>query len=85
LFQAESLRAGLRPILPQWKIPARVHAIETLPLTPTGKIDRPLLQQYLQARRLAETGDDAPDRNADGLTARLIKIWQGLFGRARNW
>jgi amino acid adenylation domain-containing protein len=85
LFQAESLRAGLRPILPQWKIPGRIHALETLPLTATGKIDRPLLQQYLQARRLAETGDDAPDRNADGLTARLIKIWQGLFGRPRNW
>ena len=85
LFQAESLRAGLRPILPQWKIPGRIHALETLPLTATGKIDRPLLQQYLQAHRPAETGDDAPDGNADGLTARLIKIWQGLFGASRNW
>ena len=50
LFQPEVLRSGLRSVLPQWKVPAYIYPIEFLPLTPTGKIDRQLLQEYLGAR-----------------------------------
>ncbi|RWN67631.1 MAG: hypothetical protein EOR99_10170 [Mesorhizobium sp.] len=85
LFQTDALRASLRSILPQWKIPGRIHAIESLPLTPTGKIDRLLLQQYLQAPSgPANNGQTAQssDRKVNGPTAKLIKRWKGLFAWA---
>ena len=51
LFQPEALRSELRSLLPQWKVPAYIYPIETLPLTPTGKVDRQRLQDYSRARR----------------------------------
>lgn len=85
LFRADALRAGLRPILPPWKIPGRIHAIESLPLTPTGKIDRPRLQQFLQARGgSVENGQAAqsPEETMTVPTAKRIRSWKGLFTRA---
>jgi acyl-coenzyme A synthetase/AMP-(fatty) acid ligase len=52
-FQANALRSGLRLILPQWKIPAYIYPMKSLPLTLTGKIDRQLLQEYSRARASA--------------------------------
>jgi amino acid adenylation domain-containing protein len=39
-FRPDVLRGALRPMLPPWKIPTRIHALDALPLTLTGKIDR---------------------------------------------
>ena len=39
-LRAEALRSELRTILPQWKVPAHFYQLESLPLTPTGKVDR---------------------------------------------
>ncbi|MBZ9886025.1 AMP-binding protein [Mesorhizobium sp. CA10] len=84
LFETDALRAGLRSILPQWKIPGRIQAVESLPLTPTGKIDKPLLQQFLQARG-GPVGDgqtvQSSDKKENAPSAKLIKIWKGLFAR----
>ncbi|BCG96507.1 AMP-binding protein [Mesorhizobium sp. 131-2-1] len=86
LFQTDALRAGLGSILPPWKIPGRIRAIESLPLTPTGKIDKPLLQQYLQARGgPIETSQAAQpsDEKLGGPAAKMIRTWKRLFDRGR--
>jgi amino acid adenylation domain-containing protein len=85
LFRADALRAGLRESLPQWKIPGRIHAIESLPLTPTGKIDRPRLRHCLQARDGSVENSQAaqsPDEKMTVPTAKRIRSWKGLFTRA---
>jgi amino acid adenylation domain-containing protein len=85
LFRADALRAGLGTSLPQWKIPGRIHAIESLPLTPTGKIDRPRLRQYLQVRDGSVENSQAaqsPDAKITVPTAKRIRSWKGLFTRA---
>ncbi|CCV10741.1 non-ribosomal peptide synthetase [Mesorhizobium sp. STM 4661] len=82
LFQAEGLRSELRSILPQWKIPAQIHAIGSLPLTPTGKIDRQLLRQHLHAEPAKSSQAAQPsDTEADLPTAQLTKIWEELLCR----
>jgi amino acid adenylation domain-containing protein len=47
--QVEALRSLLRSRLAPWKLPSRIHLTEALPLTATGKIDKPLLKQRAQA------------------------------------
>jgi acyl-coenzyme A synthetase/AMP-(fatty) acid ligase len=87
LFRADALRAGLRPILPPWKIPGRIHAIESLPLTPTGKIDRPRLQQFLQARDGSVENNQAVQSHDETMTvptAKRIRSWKRLFTRTGN-
>jgi amino acid adenylation domain-containing protein len=84
LFHTDTLRAGLRSLLPQWKIPGRIQAIASLPLTPTGKIDKPLLQQFLQSSvGSLENSQGAPlsDKKDNAPTPKLIEIWRGLFAR----
>jgi non-ribosomal peptide synthetase component E (peptide arylation enzyme) len=39
--------------LSPWKIPSRIHVVATLPLTPTGKIDKQDLKR-MHARAEAE-------------------------------
>jgi amino acid adenylation domain-containing protein len=39
-FRPDALKGAMRPLLPPWKIPAKIHALDALPLTLTGKVDR---------------------------------------------
>ena len=48
----EHLRAYLRSLLPEAKIPARFVFLERFPLTPSGKLDRRALQVPLAEREL---------------------------------
>lgn len=50
-FDAGSIRQRLTATLPEWKVPARIHALELLPTTANGKLDR---------RRLREIADLEP-------------------------
>lgn len=88
-FQPDVLRAGLRSILPSWKIPARIHEIQSLPLTATGKPDKSWLQQRLQELKPRDGSIEnnqpmrSPDAKADERAAEPSKMWRRLFSRNR--
>ncbi len=68
--------ASLRKLLPEWKIPAEVHPVDTLPLTLTGKVDRQLLRQRTQpAARTTPSIDSA----TSPIVACLTSICAELF------
>ena len=50
-FDAGSIRAHCRSILPQYKVPREIHHIESLPRNPTGKVLRRMLQDPNQNQR----------------------------------
>jgi amino acid adenylation domain-containing protein/thioester reductase-like protein len=70
-------RAFLQQRLPDYMIPATFVALEALPLTGTGKIDRRALPQPEGAR---------PDLGSEFVAARtplekeLVRIWSGVLG-----
>ncbi|HEY0602659.1 MAG TPA: amino acid adenylation domain-containing protein, partial [Herpetosiphonaceae bacterium] len=77
---SSTLRAFLRDRLPEYMIPSLVVPLETIPLTPSGKIDRKALP--------------APDGERPDLTAtfvaprtpteeRVAQIWQDVLGLER--
>lgn len=76
-FSVSALRESLRDKLPAYMVPASFTRLDTLPLTPTGKIDR----RALPAPRTAnvDTGDAAhvpPRTEAERVIA---SIWQEVF------
>jgi amino acid adenylation domain-containing protein len=78
VFSTEELRAELRKTLPEWKVPTRFISLPSMPLTPTGKIDRqslPPLDEPLSDGDFdfAEPGSLAEQKLAD--------IWRDLLGR----
>ena len=67
------LRERLRAYLPDWKIPARLHAIPVLPVTLTGKVDRQSLEAQL-------SGNDVPaiaaPTSPTAIEQELAEIWK---------
>ncbi|MEU0661115.1 amino acid adenylation domain-containing protein [Streptomyces lavendulocolor] len=53
------LRSALTEVLPGYMIPATFHAVERLPLTPGGKLDRKAVPELVTAARTARA-DDRP-------------------------
>ena len=72
----EELRAFLRQKLPPYMIPSGLVFLETLPVTPTGKIDRQALPPPDGDRHL--TSAFAGPRN--DLEGQLVGIWQAVLG-----
>jgi amino acid adenylation domain-containing protein len=54
VVEVGALRSHLWSLLSPWKRPSRIHVIEALPLTATGKIDKPHLKQRAQAKAGAD-------------------------------
>jgi amino acid adenylation domain-containing protein len=81
-FDPLVLRESLRGYLPDWKIPARFHAIPVLPVTLTGKVDRQRLDAAMSGGDLpASPGAavSAASPNPDSPTAieqELAEIWK---------
>ena len=68
------LRAHLRESLPGYMIPGRIAVLDTLPLTPTGKIDRKALPQAQE--------EDAPQaivRPRSVVEQDLLAIWREVL------
>ncbi len=72
---AAALREHLRARLPEYMVPSAVVALETLPLTPAGKVDR----RALPAPAASGPGEDrvAPRTPAEEL---LAAIWADTLG-----
>ncbi len=75
---AAALRAHLRDLLPEYMVPAAFVALERIPLTPNGKLDR---------RALPEP-DRAPDAGAyqaprTPTEEALAAVWAGVLGLER--
>ncbi|MEV6813078.1 amino acid adenylation domain-containing protein [Micromonospora sp. NPDC051296] len=83
------LRGYLAERLPEQLVPARIHLLDSLPLTPTGKVDRDRLRSHggfapaAEPERLpAPTGPAAVATDTSTSTdteARLARIWGELL------
>ncbi|MDQ2106642.1 non-ribosomal peptide synthetase, partial [Azospirillum isscasi] len=74
----EAWRAFLADRLPAFMIPASVTAVDSVPLTPAGKIDRDALLRLAHAHGHAATAQrQAPLK---GLERRIAALWSGLLG-----
>jgi len=80
-LNASEITAHLRERLPDYMIPAPLVAIDHMPLTASGKIDR----KALAARPLPEStvGKPAATSASDSLVSELCQIWAGALG-SRN-
>ncbi|MEZ4471895.1 MAG: non-ribosomal peptide synthetase [bacterium] len=69
---AEAVREALADRLPAYQVPSRIHALDTLPRTPTGKLDR----QALCALRPRRRRRVDPLRQAiDATEAAIAAVW----------
>src|SRR5207245_11504295 len=70
------LKAALNARLPDYMIPARVEFLPTLPLTPSGKVDRRALPKPTLTSA-AGSGEAMLPRNL--LELELSRLWRRLF------
>jgi len=75
------LRGFLKEKLPEYMIPSIFITLETLPLTPTGKLDRRALPKPEAALDVAKTREFVPPRTSTEET--LARIWADILGLAR--
>jgi amino acid adenylation domain-containing protein len=76
---AASFRAFLLDRLPDYMVPAAVRALERIPRTPNGKIDR----RALPAPELPATGEGVPAEAADPITGLVAQIFATALDRER--
>ncbi len=74
---ASDLRNFLKSKLPQYMIPSAIVMLESLPLSPNGKVDRKALPVPDEIRSESENGFVAP---RDPVELQLTKIWERLLG-----
>nr|WP_247884834.1 non-ribosomal peptide synthetase [Azospirillum formosense] len=74
----EAWRAFLADRLPAFMVPASVTELDSVPLTPAGKIDREALLRLAHSHGHAATAERQAPR--DGLEQRIAALWGGLLG-----
>jgi acyl-coenzyme A synthetase/AMP-(fatty) acid ligase/acyl carrier protein len=72
-----TLRERLRAYLPEWKMPASIFSIPSLPTTLTGKVDRQRLQDELRAPLVLESCPAAEEQAT--LEEELAEIWRSTL------
>jgi acyl carrier protein len=77
---AEALREHLRSRLPEYMVPSAFVALDALPLTPSGKLDRKALPAPDSVRPLTDSSYVAP-RNA--MEEAVAQIWAEVLGVER--
>jgi amino acid adenylation domain-containing protein len=73
-FDARALRALLRESVPGWMVPARVYALDAIPMTRAGKRDRAALVARVEQR------EDEHAESLDDLERQLVDIWSRVLG-----
>ncbi|HEY9858879.1 MAG TPA: amino acid adenylation domain-containing protein [Candidatus Obscuribacterales bacterium] len=71
------LRSFLKAKLPEYMIPSAIAVLETLPLTPSGKVDRRALPMVSLASVAGITAAQAPQTEIE---QKLAAIWMRLLG-----
>jgi amino acid adenylation domain-containing protein len=71
------LRALLKEKLPNYMLPSSFVTMDSLPLTPSGKIDRRALPPPAKSREKAESSDDAMNTPVEKV---LVKLWADTMG-----
>ena len=75
----DKVRAALRARLPPYMVPALLEVLDSLPLMPSGKVDRKNLPAP-RARPAQSRGDLVPPRTA--LERQILAVWEKLFAPA---
>ncbi|MEM9291678.1 MAG: amino acid adenylation domain-containing protein [Acidobacteriota bacterium] len=75
------VRAFLAERLPDFLVPAAVVVLPTLPLSPSGKVDRRALQDLEAPGGEDGGGDAAPVLARTAVEAQLADIWSEVLGR----
>lgn len=81
----ETLRKFLLDRLPDYAVPARFVVVKSLPLTPTGKLDRRALPSLLE--RLVASGDREPangSTDCSPLLQTVLRVWSQALGTSLN-
>src|SRR5215831_2507441 len=73
--QSHQLRAHLQAALPEYMVPAVFVELDTLPRTPSGKINRKALSEG----EVVRTGDGAVVAPQSELEAQVLAIWQAVL------
>ncbi|MEQ1639059.1 MAG: ATP-binding cassette domain-containing protein, partial [Methylococcales bacterium] len=79
VVEADALKAYLRQALPEYMLPVAFVALETLPLTASGKINRKALEQ--QPVSLSSERDYVAPQGT--LETQLVVLWEALLGVER--
>lgn len=72
-----ALRAALRATVPSWMVPARIFALDMLPMTRAAKADRAALLVRVDEELRAEDSGAGDD-----LEHQLVEIWSDVIGAA---
>ncbi|MBP2436787.1 non-ribosomal peptide synthetase/type I polyketide synthase [Microbacterium amylolyticum] len=76
-WEAAHIRAALAERLPSYMVPASVEVLAEIPMTTSGKVDRPALRA-LPRSSAASASDEAP-KTVDVTTA-LLSAWHEVLG-----
>ncbi|WP_458084061.1 non-ribosomal peptide synthetase [Streptomyces malaysiensis] len=77
----EELRQHLAGYLPGYMVPARITALDTLPTTVAGKVDRRALRVLCTGQAPTDgVTAGVPSGAADGIEERLIELWREVLG-----
>ena len=78
---SSDVRGWLRSQLPDYFVPARLVALERLPVTPSGKLDRRALVVACQAEWARETQLPSADRPVTPTEHAIAQVWRQVLGR----
>ncbi|WP_157893047.1 non-ribosomal peptide synthetase, partial [Marinicella sediminis] len=75
-IEPEKLRGYLQTTLPEYMVPSVFVGLDSIPLTPNGKVDRKALENH-EVERTADAGYVAPRNETEAV---MVDIWASVLG-----